>query len=741
MANCSDNSYVIYYTNLDKGTIQIQKSALITDELDIALIGKTRLEYGEIFNENLLHVLEHLACPEEPGNPGHPDLNRAYGTLLENPTTGQIWYNKTQNKPFVYTSIGTWRPLSSINDIGGNSGVIAHGQFLPLPIGQDGYNFTIDECTWTVSPFNIPSEIDFMHCFSDPVAKVTMQYRLEGQIAINDGYANYQIIGIRNNTNIGTIDCQSPQAPTSTPIGSSTPTPTPTMTVTITPTITPSVTVTATATITPTVTLSATPTTSVTPTPTNTPDPSVTPTPSLTATLTPTPTVTPTVTPTSTVTPSVTPSMPVDDGSVFAMAIRPAGITYGSELFYVRKLGMDNMFNTSYTQTTSASTTFFPVEPSLSRAGRMLGDSYVASNDAGIGAYGVNLGSGIYNYASIIADGNYQPQFSDVANSYVYSGENNFSNAPTTFSSRVSAYALSGSNFIKAGTSFEFADSIIVSVTAIKANTVLIVTAKNDTATDYTWNVLVFDGTSFTSDSTPITVANGTKKFACVNSNFLAYVTDENELLAYRYVIGMGLWFVDSIEYASLTDNLNTIQFDTQTGNLFVAYTPTGTTGSTVLQCLTLDNYVLSVENETTLAKTYSTAGINSIAVYNGRVLALDVTNATSTVMNSLEYDSTDGFTVVDAIAVLPASRPVTEVALVIPNLVFATPTPTVTPSTSVTPSVTPSITASPAASPAVTPTTTPSVTPSVTAEVTPTVSPEVTPTPTPSVSESAPGG
>lgn len=61
MANCSDNSYVIYYTNLDQGTIQIQKSALITDELDIALIGKTRLEYGEIFNENLLHVLEHLS--------------------------------------------------------------------------------------------------------------------------------------------------------------------------------------------------------------------------------------------------------------------------------------------------------------------------------------------------------------------------------------------------------------------------------------------------------------------------------------------------------------------------------------------------------------------------------------------------------------------------------------------------------------------------------------------------------
>lgn len=736
MANCSDNSYVIYYTNLDQGTIQIQKSALITDELDIALIGKTRLEYGEIFNENLLHVLEHFACPEEPGNPGHPDLNRAYGTLLENPTTGQIWYNKTQNKPFVYTSIGTWRPLSSINDIGGNSGVIAHGQFLPLPIGQDGYNFAIDECTWTVSPFNIPSEIDFMHCFSDPVAKVTMQYRLEGQIAINDGYANYQILGIRSNTNIGTIGCQSSLAPTSTPIGSPTPTPTPTMTVTITPTITPTVTVTATATITPTVTLSATPATSVTPTPTNTPDPSLTPTATVTPTLTPTATVTPTLTPTATVTPSVTPSQPVDDGSVFAVALRPADISYGNEMFYVRKLSADNTFNTSYTQTTTASSTYFPVEPSLSRAGLMVGDSYVASNDTGIGAYGVNLGSGVYNYASVITGSdNYQPQFSDAVSAYIYSGENNFQNAPTTFGSRVSAYTVSGTDFVKVGTSYDLGSNLVMAVKALQVNTVLVVTAEDDTSTQYTWNVLVFDGSSFTLDSTPIVIPNGTKKFACVDSNFLAYVTDENELLAYRYVAGSGLQFVDSIEYDTLTDNLSTIQFDSQSGNLFVAYTPSGSTNTTVLQSLVLSGSVLTVEKQTTISNTLATSGISSIAVNNGLVLALDVTDAYNTVMNLFEYDSTNGFVLADTISVLPANRAATEVAFIIPNIVAPTPTPTPTPS------VTASVTASPAASPAVTPSTTPSVTPSVTSEVTPTVSPEVTPTPTPSVSESAPGG
>lgn len=271
MANCSDNSYVIYYTNLDEGTIQIQKSALILDELDIALIGKTRLEYGEVFNENVLHVLEHFACPEEIGAEAPtPDLTIAYGTLLENPTTGQIWYNKTQEKPFVRTPFGEWRPMGTINDVAGNSGVIAHGEFLPLPISTDGYNFSVDECSWTVSPFHLPQEIDFMHCFTDPTALVTMQYRLEGEIALNDGFVNFQIIGIKNNVNLGTIDCQSVAAPTSTPVVSTTPTPTPTLTMTITPTITPTITVTATATVTPTVTATLTPSPTPTPTPTPT---------------------------------------------------------------------------------------------------------------------------------------------------------------------------------------------------------------------------------------------------------------------------------------------------------------------------------------------------------------------------------------------------------------------------------------------------------------------------------------
>lgn len=326
MANCADNSYVIYYTDLDKGTIQIQKSALILGELDIALIGKTRLEYGEIFNENLLHVLEHFACPEQSGNPGVPNYSKALGTLLENPTEGQIWYNKTQSRPHVWD--GTiWQPLATLNDVAGNSGVIAHGQTLPMPISSDGYTFTLDECTWVVSPYNIPSEIDFMHCFTDPLAVVTMQFRFEGDTGLNNGFANYQILGIRDNVNLGEIDCQSVAAPTATPVNSPTPTPTVTASITITPTITPTMTVTATATLTPTPTATVTPTISVTPsvtgtsgaTPTPTPTQTDTPTPTPTAEVTPTitetltPTPTPTVTDTEPATPTPTPTPTVTD--------------------------------------------------------------------------------------------------------------------------------------------------------------------------------------------------------------------------------------------------------------------------------------------------------------------------------------------------------------------------------------------------------------------------------------------
>lgn len=752
MANCADNSYVIYYTNLDKGTIQIQKSALITDKLDIALIGKTRLEYGEIFNENLLHVLEHFACPEVPGNPGNPDLSLTYAGLLEHPSVGQIWYNKTQNKPFVYTSHGTWRAMASLNDVGGNSGVIAHGEFIPMPIGQDGYNFAIDECAWTVSPFQIPSEIDFMHCFSDPVAKVTMQYRLEGEIALNNGFVNYTIIGIRDNTNLGQIDCQSSQAPTSTPIGSSTPTPTPTMTMTITPTITPTVTVTATATVTPTPTRSATPGASLTPTPTNTPEPTVTPEATATPTVTPEATATPTMTVTPSVTPSITPSAPINDGSIFAMAVRPNDLRYDGEAYYVRKIHTyDNLFDTTFTQTSLYSPDVFGVEPISAQAGSMFGSSYVAANDSGIGMFGVNLGIGVYNYAGIDASSMiYQPQYVSQDGIYLYTGGNDFTNAPTVFNSRLSAYAFDGTNFTVMDT-YDFPGKIILGVHQIAINTVMVITATDDITPIHNWTALTFNGSTFTADPNVYTLPNGTNNIAIRDANLIAYCANDNELLALRYVSGSGFQFIDSIDYSTVTDELNTVQIDAISGKMFVAYRPTGSTTTTTLQSIILSSGALSVEQTTTISKPYAIVTVNSIDVHNNLVLAVDITDPENTVMNLLTYSSSTGFAVSDTIPVVPAARQVIEVAFVVPNLPPPTPTPTPTPTGTVTgtPTPTPSGTVTP--TPSVTgtpaPTATPSVTPSVSitpsvtgsAAVTPTPASTATPTMTPAASSAPP--
>lgn len=203
MANCSDNTYILKHTDSNKENIIVAKSALITDEFDIALIGKTRLEYGEIFNENVLHLLENFACPEDAGDPGNPDTAVAFGLLLENPTEGQLWYNSTNERPYFYDGTN-WVPLTRYDDVAGNYGVIADGGTLPQPTNNSGYVFPFEECSWVVSPFHYSGEIDFMECFTDDQGNVTMKYRITGSGTLTSGLANYQIIGIKDNTSIGT---------------------------------------------------------------------------------------------------------------------------------------------------------------------------------------------------------------------------------------------------------------------------------------------------------------------------------------------------------------------------------------------------------------------------------------------------------------------------------------------------------------------------------------------------------
>lgn len=293
-------TYSINKTDILKPFISVEETDINTNR-DIVLFGRKRLEYGEQMNENLLHLLENYACPEDVADPGNPDLLQASEIvsgkkLLERPVDGQLWYNSTQERLF-YSESSTWYPLPQAGDIVANWGVIAHGQQIPLPATTDGHVFTYSECSWMVSPFTYPDAIDFMECSTDDNANVTMQFSTLASASLTDGLATYLIVGIKGNVNLGD---------NTKPILSSPPLPSPTPTPTVTPSSTAGATVTPTPTVTSTPGASPTSTPAPSATPTSTPSGGVTPTP--TPTNSPTNSPTPSVTPSNTPAPSVTPS-------------------------------------------------------------------------------------------------------------------------------------------------------------------------------------------------------------------------------------------------------------------------------------------------------------------------------------------------------------------------------------------------------------------------------------------------
>ena len=277
-----DDLYVINYTDIVRGTITIPKAAVVTDILDITLLGKSLLNYGEIFDENILHILENFACPQVvPPVDGviEPNLTRANPEkpsgvpLLSANTVGMLWFNKTDGHLYVYNSEEVWSQVKMRGDITANSGIISHGAQIPLPAGITSYN----QCSYIVSPQYIENNSNYFACYADGNGLVYMRYRPVGSATMVDGLANYIILG-----NVVTETHYYP-------VVSVTPTLTAAPVLTITPTIsvTPTPTPAAAVTVTPTPTISPTQTVTLTPTLTRTPV--ITPTPTAVPTITPTP--------------------------------------------------------------------------------------------------------------------------------------------------------------------------------------------------------------------------------------------------------------------------------------------------------------------------------------------------------------------------------------------------------------------------------------------------------------------
>lgn len=221
-------TYVVNYTDESADPVSIGEKE-IDHSLPIALFGRRRLEYGEEMNENILHLLENFACPEDEHFPGTPDLELALDNTLANAIDGQLWYNSTQEVLYMRTG-EVWIPLSHLGEVASNFGTVAHGEAIPIPVSETGYVFSIAECDWLVSPRNYTDETAGMICSTDIVDDeiiVNHTYNVVGG-GTNDGIVNYMIIGIRASL---------PQAPdvSATPL----PSITPTVSLTETPTITP----------------------------------------------------------------------------------------------------------------------------------------------------------------------------------------------------------------------------------------------------------------------------------------------------------------------------------------------------------------------------------------------------------------------------------------------------------------------------------------------------------------------
>ena len=81
--------YTIDYSDSGKSPIVVNDGTVDTST-SLSLIGKNYTNFGEVLNENQLHLLENFASGSAPSNP----------------TEGQLWYDSTNNKLMLYD--GSW---------------------------------------------------------------------------------------------------------------------------------------------------------------------------------------------------------------------------------------------------------------------------------------------------------------------------------------------------------------------------------------------------------------------------------------------------------------------------------------------------------------------------------------------------------------------------------------------------------------------------------------------------------
>lgn len=87
--------YRVNYSDNTKNAIIVNDGTADTST-SITLIGKNYTRFGEVLNENLLHLLENFAGATAPSNP----------------TEGQLWYDTANSYLMLYDN-GQWYPIGS----------------------------------------------------------------------------------------------------------------------------------------------------------------------------------------------------------------------------------------------------------------------------------------------------------------------------------------------------------------------------------------------------------------------------------------------------------------------------------------------------------------------------------------------------------------------------------------------------------------------------------------------------
>jgi len=194
-------TYNVKYTNSSKTPITVDEKEINTS-LSVNFPGRIRLEWGETVNENLMRLLENFAVRSSGADVDTPDAATS-GAILNVPIEGQLWFNKTNNRLYSFDG-ADWRPYAERGQqYAANYGQIRHGQQLPLPVSPGGYNFDYDECIWAVSPFSYFTGFRNVQCNNDSInSTVTMTYT-NSLFETIQGTANYLIIGIQRNENLG----------------------------------------------------------------------------------------------------------------------------------------------------------------------------------------------------------------------------------------------------------------------------------------------------------------------------------------------------------------------------------------------------------------------------------------------------------------------------------------------------------------------------------------------------------